>query len=136
MKAEPERRLLQCAVAAACLVPISAGLGGVLQSAAMLAGVDAPLAIDLDSHYRYLSGLLLGIGIAFALCVPAIETKGAIFRTLGLIVVAGGLARLLSAAEHGLPGPGHRFGLAMELAVVPALVAWQMRVARRARPGP
>ena len=97
----------------------------------MVKDVEAPLAIDLDSHFRYLSGLLCGIGIAFLTQVPRIEAQGATIRLLGLIVVIGGLSRLGGAIVSGLPGGGHVFGLAMELAVVPLLVLWQARVARR-----
>lgn len=130
MKPAAERRLLQAAVAVACLVPLTAGGAGVLQGAAMvLRGTPAPT--DLDSHFRYLSGILLGIGIAFAACVPTIERRGPTFRLLAALVVAGGLARLWGAAEQGLPSAGHRFGLVMELGVVPALTLWQARVARR-----
>ena len=126
-----ERRLLQLAVAAACLVPLAAGGAGVVEGAAMLRGVSPPVAVDLDSHFRYLSGLLLGIGFAFAWCVPRIETKGHLFRALALIVILGGLARLAGLLGSGAPGPGHLFGLAMELGVVPLLALWQARVERR-----
>ena len=131
MEARTERRLLQAAVGAACLVPLGAGGAGVVESAAMLSGVEAPLPVDLDSHFRYLSGLLLGIGLAFAWCIPRIEARAPLFRGLTFIVVAGGLARLLSLAIFGMPGPGHLFGLAMELGVVPLLALWQARIARR-----
>lgn len=131
MTADGERRALQIAVAVACLVPASAGLLGIVESATMLKGVRAPLSIDLDSHYRYLSGLLLGIGLAFAACIRNIERNTALFRTLGLIVVTGGLARLLGLVVAGSPGSGHVFGLAMELGVVPLLMLWQARIARR-----
>ncbi|MDQ3140216.1 MAG: DUF4345 domain-containing protein [Pseudomonadota bacterium] len=131
MTADAERRLLQFFTALACLVPISAGTMGVLDSAAMLPGVEAPLPINLDSHYRYLSGLLLGIGIGFALCIRDIEVRAPLYRFLGMIVVVGGLGRLLSFVEMGPPGFGHRFGLTMELVVVPLLMVWQARVARR-----
>lgn len=97
----------------------------------MLRGVAPPLPRDLDSHYRYLSGLLFGTGIAFLWCAARIEARGAVFRALGLVVVCGGLARLLSLAEAGVPGPGHVFGLVMELGAVPLLMVWQARVARR-----
>lgn len=130
MTADAERRLLQVATALACLVPLSIGGIGLVDSAAMLRGVDRPLPVDLDSHFRYLSGLLLGIGIAFAACIPRIEQRGAIFRALCLIVVIGGLGRLLSLAELGAPAAGHRFGLVMELGTVPLLTLWQARVAR------
>jgi hypothetical protein len=123
-----ERRLLQGAVALACLVPLTAGGAGVVEGAAMAGGEGGA---NLDSHFRYLSGLLLGLGLAFAAIIPSIERRSLLFRTLGGIVFVGGLARLLSAVAIGLPGPGHVFGLAMELVVVPLLILWQGRVARR-----
>lgn len=131
MRADSEKRLLQTAIAAACLVPLLAGAAGIVRSAAMLPGVMVPLPVDLDSHFRYLSGLLLGIGIAFAFAIPRVERKAMLVRTLGLIVVAGGLARLVSLVQNGPPGAGHIFGLVMELGVVPAIMLWQARVARR-----
>lgn len=88
---------------------------------------------DLDSHFRYLSGLLLGLGLVFASSVPAIERRTARFRLAALIVVCGGLGRLLAWPLGGAPGPAHVAALVMELAVVPLLVLWQARVARAAR---
>jgi hypothetical protein len=126
----PERRLLQVAVAIACLVPIAAGSAGMLRGPDMIGGVHGATPTDLDSHFRYLSGLLLGIGIGFAGCIARIERKRALFGTLSGIVVAGGLARLVSLLAVGAPGAGHLFGLGMELGVVPLLLVWQRRVAR------
>jgi hypothetical protein len=128
-----ERRLLQIAVALASLVPLSMGTLSVLRSADVLRGVSQPLPIDLDSHFRYLSGLLLGIGIAFVASIPAIERRGTLFRTLGFVILIGGLARLVSLLQAGVPGPGHQFGLAMELIVVPLIVLWQARIERLSR---
>jgi hypothetical protein len=129
----PERRLLQALVACLCLVPLAAGGAGMVKGAAMLKGVHPPLPVDLDSHYRYLSGLLFGIGLAFAACIPAIERRGTLFRMLGLIVILGGLARLFSLTRLGPPSAGHVFGLAMELGAMPLLLLWQARVARLCR---
>lgn len=126
-----ERRLLQAVVALACLVPLLAGGSGVLRGAAFIKGVGAAPPVDLDSHFRYLSGLLLGLGLGFAWCIPAIERRTLLFRTLGLIAVLGGLARLLGLVLNGVPSAGHVFGLAMELGTVPLLLLWQARVARR-----
>ena len=129
-----ERRLLQAATALACFLPLSMGAISVASGPDVIRGVDAPWPIDLDSHYRYLSGLLLGIGLTYLACLPTIERRGDIFRALGAIILIGGLARLFSAVELGWPGNGHRFGLVMELGVVPAITFWQMRVARLAQP--
>ena len=125
-----ERRALQIAVALASLVPISAGAAGILLGAAMVGIVGA--SADADSHFRYLSGLLLGLGIVFLASVPRIERYGARFRLLCLLVVIGGLARLLSLCLRGHPSGAELFALAMELAATPGLVLWQARVARLA----
>lgn len=126
-----ERSFLQAVIAVACLVPVLTGLDGVLRGAAMfkLAAVPA----DLDSHFRYLSGIFLMLGLAFAATVPAIERNGRRFRLLGSMVIMGGLARALSWALVGAPGLGHRLGLGMELIVVPLLMLWQARVERQSR---
>jgi hypothetical protein len=124
-----ERALLQAVIAFACLVPLTLGGQGVLRGITIL---KAPAVTpDLDSHFRYLSGIFLTVGLAFMSCVPRIEAKGARFRLLGAMVVIGGLARALSWAEVGAPSLGHRLGLAMELCVVPLLMLWQARVAGR-----
>lgn len=125
-----ERRLLQVAVAIACLIPILTGLDGVLRGADMFRHVTP--TTDLDSHYRYLSGIFLMLGLAFASTVPHIEKSGRRFRLLTAMVVMGGLARALSWAMVGPPGMGHQLGLGMELVVVPLLALWQARVARLA----
>ena len=125
-----ERRLLQLAVAIACLVPITVGGWSVLQGPHFL-GRAASIPTDLDSHFRYLSGIFVAVGLAFATCIPGIERKGARFRLLGALIVSGGLARLVSLLTVGTPSTGHLAGLAMELGVVPLLMLWQARIAQR-----
>ena len=127
-----ERRLLQGAVTIACLVPILTGLDGVLRGVAMFRLTAFPAS--LDSHFRYMSGIFLMLGFAFASTIPAIERQGPRFRLLGAMVVMGGLARALSWLMVGAPNLGHRLGLGMELAVVPLLMLWQARVARQVQP--
>jgi hypothetical protein len=121
-----ELRLLQAAVALAGCVPVLAGGAGALLGAGML-GADGPAA--LDSHSRYLSGLLLGIGLGFWSTIPALPLQGARFRLLTAIVVLGGLARLAGLGLAGWPGWAMGMALAMELVVTPLLCLWQGRVA-------
>lgn len=132
MNRENERRLLQAAVALGCLSPFWFGLRGVLEGPAMLAGVDpGQAAPDLLSHYRYLSGLFLGLGLVLLSCVPRIETRTARFRWVCAAIVVGGLARALGLAMGDGPTLGHKLALAAELGLVPLLLLWQARVARR-----
>ena len=91
---------------------------------------------DLDSHYRYLSGIFLGVGALFYLSIPAIERKTRLFQSAAGLVVIGGLARLLSLVTVGVPSAPHVAGLALELLVVPLLVIWQARVARGSAESP
>lgn len=130
MNRKTEICLLQTCVAVASLVPVAAGLQGVVESAAMLRGVEPPLPPDLGSHFRYLSGLLLGIGLGFVACIPRIAERSVMFRLLGFVVIVGGLGRLAGLALDGAPGPAHVAALGMELGVVPLLLLWQGRVAK------
>ena len=132
MRRGTERRLLQAAVAVGCLSPFWFGLRGMIEGPAMLAGVAPGQAPpDLLSHYRYLSGLFFGLGLVLLSCLPAIERRTARFRWTCAALVIGGLARGFGLVTGDDPSVGHRIALAAELGVVPLLVLWQARVARR-----
>jgi hypothetical protein len=126
MKPEFERRILQVAIAVTCLVPLFAGVAAVIRGAEMLGGG----GVDLDSHFRYLSGLLLGIGVAFLSTLPRIEEKSDTIRVLTFLVVIGGAARALGFLQE-IPSPTMQAALSIELFVTPMLCLWQSRVARR-----
>src|SRR3712207_5521342 len=118
------RRLLQAAVVVAGLVPVSAGAAGVWGGPLGMLG--DPARTELDSHYRYLSGLLLGIGLVFWALVPTIERRRAVFTALTVLVVVGGLGRLLGVfAGEGTLEDRMPLALLMELVVTPALWFWQ-----------
>ena len=122
-----ERRALQVAVAIAGLIPVVGGLLGARFGAAFLGGGGD---VGFDSHYRYLSGLLFGVGLAFWSTVPKIETHGERFAVLTFIVALGGFCRAMGLLANGFPGPLMTAALGMELIVTPALYLWQSRVAR------
>lgn len=130
-----EKRILQVVVALACVVPLVTGGVSVLQGPGWLQGVPDPAPVDLDSHFRYISGIFLALGIGFASCIPRLEAMGPRFRLLGFMVVMGGLARLWSLLDAGTPSQGHLFGLGMELVVVPLIVLWREGMERRYRAG-
>ena len=123
---ERERGYLQKTVAVLALVPVSAGLFGVLFGPALTGD---RVSVSADSHFRYLSGLLLGIGLLFWSTTPAIEEKTGRFRLLTLVVFIGGLARLLGLVLTGVPSLYMLASLALELVITPILALWQTRVA-------
>lgn len=124
-----ETRLLQQAVGLAAILPISAGLYGVLFGQAL---TNETVSVSGDSHFRYLSGLLLAIGLCFWSTIPAITEKTGRFRLLTLIVALGGLGRLLGLALTDVPSIFMIGGLIMELVVTPLMCLWQTRIANRA----
>ena len=131
MSPQTERRLLQAAIAIGCLSPFYFGLRGVIEGPAMLIGIEPGQAPpDLLSHYRYLSGLFLGLGFVLLSCVPRIEARTARFRWVCGAIVVGGLARALGLAMGDAPSAAHHVALAAELGLVPLLLLWQARVAR------
>ncbi len=129
MFARTELRLAQGAVALAGCVPVLAGGAGILLGPAMTGAASDAAS---DSHFRYLSGLLLGLGLAFWTCIPGLPQQTRRFRLLSAIVVLGGVARLLALPLQGWPGPPMAAALVMELAIVPLLCLWQARLARLA----
>jgi hypothetical protein len=131
MTPQAERRQLQMAVAIAACVPVLGGLWGAVQGSGMLGTV--PVSGSFDSHVRYLSGLLLAIGLLAGSCVPRIEERGDRLGLLVLIVVTGGIARLYATSKTGFWSPFIFLPLIMELVVTPALWIWQRRVARLLR---
>ncbi|MGJ3262296.1 MAG: DUF4345 domain-containing protein [Salinarimonas sp.] len=134
IEAHAERRLLQGAILLAGCVPMLAGLAGVATGTGFVAagdGASPAYGVSVESHVRYLSGLLLGVGLAFWAAVPRIEAHGQRVRLLAGIVVIGGLARALGVVADGPADGPMTAALAMELVVTPALALWQGRVARR-----
>jgi len=124
-----EKRLLQIAVALAGLAPLTAGALGILAPGLVgLYGGRAGL-----SHAAYLSGLLLGIGLATWSLIPDIEKRGGPFTLLTLIVQAGGLARLYTAFRLQAWSLDIALPLLLELGVTPLLWIWQQRVAEKTK---
>jgi hypothetical protein len=89
------------------------------------------VSVSAESHFRYLSGLLLAIGLCFWSAIPGIEAKTGRFRFLTLLVVLGGIGRLVGLILTGVPSIFMLASLLMELGVTPVLCLWQTRIANR-----
>jgi len=121
-------RTLQAMVLGFGTIPVAAGLGGVILGPSMVGGDVG--SVGLDSHFRYLSGLLLAIGLAYWSLVPGLERHGAGFRLLTALVFVGGLGRLVGVVVHGWPPAPMLGALIMELVVTPALCLLQASLAQ------
>lgn len=131
-------RALQIVIGLAALVPIVGGGLGVVYGPSM-GYRELSLAPGVDSHWRYLSGLLLGIGLSFWALLPTLDRQGPLVRALAAIVFVGGLARAAAVPALGAPDMITAFALVMELLVTPGVALWHWRLVRaranRRRPG-
>jgi len=130
MTARAEKRAWQAILLIVLVLPFTAAIAGVVGGPRFL-GHPPVVPTDLDSHFRYVSGIFLAMLVGYVSCVPAMETKTARLRLLGALTVAGGLARLGSLLTVGVPSTGHQVGLVIELGIAPAMLLWQARIARR-----
>jgi hypothetical protein len=129
---KPHKRGLQAAIAIAGVFPVLAGLFGVL---ADLTDGSTP-AGAFDHLFRYLSGLWLGIGLAFWSAIPAVERKGETMRALTAIVVAGAFARIYgcAAACRELSEILNLSWIWADAGVALVLCVWQARLERALLP--
>jgi hypothetical protein len=116
--------MLPLAIRLAALIPLLAGGAGALTGAGFLAEPAGPAT---DSHLRYLSGVLLGLGLLALWCAADLPRRGQAFQSLCAVVTLGGLARLAGLVLAGVPPWPHLLALLMELGIVPALWLWHRR---------
>lgn len=124
-----ERLFLQIATAFSALVLLAIGISGVLLGVQFLHGAGT---VTVDNYFRFLSGVVAGIGIVFLISVPHVERYRERFAILTFAIVLGGFAHLYSVSLHGVPSVGTLFGLFMELIYAPLLWLLQRHVAKRA----
>lgn len=128
MTKELERQTFQILLALGAMVPLLGGFRDVLVG---LPEFLSPDYIDLDSHYVFMSGVLMAIGAGYLSCVAHPELKTQRIRLLSALIFTGGLCRLLAWTSAGQPSNIMMFALFMEVAVAPLLTMWQGRIAKR-----
>jgi Domain of unknown function (DUF4345) len=123
------RRGLQIVLGTLAAIPFASGLAGVLVGPRALPGENAAVTASVDSEYRYTHAMWFTAGPILWSVLPRIERETAVLRVVSGAVFIGGLARLVSWRSAGRPHPALIGATALELAGIPALVAWQHRVA-------
>ncbi len=91
-----------------------------------------PVNATLDSEDRFYATIFLGYGLAMLWAVRAIDRRANIIRFLAALLFAGGLARIVSIVQAGLPHPLFQFLTGVEL-LLPPLVWWLLRQIARDR---
>lgn len=122
------KRGLQIALAVLSLIPLTFGALGLVYGVGRFLPPDAAAA-PLDSQYRFLSAVYVGLGILIWRIIPSIEKHGWIVSTVVAGIFVGGLARIYSAHLFGVAPPAMIAATCLELGS-PLLILWQRAVSR------
>ena len=102
------------------LIPLYFAITGICGGAAQFGdSVSAPL----DNQFRYLSAFYLSLFLLIWYVLGNLEERGTVLRILILAIFLGGLARLYSYMNVGVPEPRQMAGMALELGS-PILALW------------
>jgi apolipoprotein N-acyltransferase len=124
------KRALQIFLAVFSLAPLYFGVTGVLSGASGMMPIEA-VTPDIDSQFRYLSGLYIGFTLIIWWFIPNIDRNVWLFRLMVLAIFLGGAARLFSYISVGAPAPEMIVGIGIELSL-PLIIIWQTAVVRKA----
>lgn len=127
------RRGLQITLGTLAAIPFTSGLTGMLQGPAALPGTNPPVSPTVEGQYRYTHAIYLAVAPVLWSAVPRVERQGTLLRAVAGTLFLGGAARVLAWRTAGRPHPVSVAAAALELIGTPVLVAWQQRVATRAR---
>jgi len=87
-----------------------------------------PVNATMDSEDRFYATLFLGFGAALVWCSQNLRERGGVFKALLLVFFLGGIARVISAMQVGMPNELFQMLWALELILPPVLWFWWRRV--------
>jgi hypothetical protein len=119
---------LQIIVAILSTIPIAIGLLGITLGTLRWLPENA-ISPDFDSHYRYIAGYYLSLGTIGFWMIPQIERHRDLFRIVCFAVFSGGVGRVISIFQVGVPSPPMLVFTAFELCF-PLLLLWQAKIPR------
>jgi phosphosulfolactate synthase (CoM biosynthesis protein A) len=131
-------KAFKTAVVVWALLPLITGLMDVIVGPSAWQGIGVGLSAAgfadsvLDSQVRFIGTIWFGYGVLLLVCLKDVEKYSAILQGAFLIVFLGGIGRVISVFQAGMPeaNPGHGFiifALVIELVIMPLLMLWQRR---------
>jgi hypothetical protein len=122
------KKRLQVTLAILSIIPLLVATMGITQGTSRWLSADV-ITPDFDSHYRYITGYYFSLGLLGLWLIPKIEEQTNLFRIVCASVFAGGVGRVISIVQVGVPSPLMLAFTALELCF-PLLLFWQAKLSR------
>lgn len=91
-------------------------------------------AADADNAHRFLAGVYIGWAPLFAWAAATIRRQGVLVHLLAVPIFLGGVGRLISFAQDGMPSPAGGFLASAFLEfILPIVIFWAHSTALRSR---
>jgi hypothetical protein len=122
------RKGLQATLAILSMIPLVVATIGITQGTSRWLAADS-ITPNFDSHYRYIAGYYFSLGLLGLWLIPRIEKHTGLFRIICISVFMGGIGRVISIVQVGVPNSLTLAFTALELCF-PLLLLWQARLPR------
>ncbi|ABW26892.1 DUF4345 domain-containing protein [Acaryochloris marina] len=123
------KRGLQIILGILSLIPFMVAILGLTSGLGRWLPAEA-ITPEFDSHYRYITGFYISLGVIAWWIIPNIEKHKTALRIVAGAIFAGGVGRVISFWQVGAPGPLTLVFTGIELCF-PLLLIWQAKLPRR-----
>lgn len=123
------KRGLQIILGILSLIPFIVAILGLTSGLGRWLPAEA-ITPEFDSHYRYITGFYISLGVMAWWIIPNIEKHKTVLRVLAGAIFTGGVGRMISLWQVGTPSPLTLVFTGIELCF-PLLLIWQAKLSRR-----
>lgn len=123
-----QKVLLQIVVFVLSLIPIGSGAKDIWKGLYKYNLSAEEIRKLSDSDFRFSSGIWFMLGLCTLYIIPRIEKEKKLFRFIILMIMTGGIGRIVSIAYSGRIVTTDIINLCLELLISPMLILWQNRL--------
>ena len=125
------KKTLQYVIGILALAPLLSGLIGLSGIFNPLFFEELPVNLFLDSNLRFLNAMCIAVALSFYFILPVIEKETFACRIICFAIFMGGIGRLISIYDLGIPAFPLLIFAAFELIFPPLIIYWQKQLASK-----
>lgn len=129
MKKVTSRKVLQFVMGTLAAAPLLSGILGLSGIYNPMFSGNLPVNLVLDSNLRFLNAMSISVALSFYFIIPVIEKQTFACRIICCAILLGGVGRLISIYDLGIPPFPLLVFLALELLFPVLIIYWQQKIA-------